>query len=59
MNTYQQAVLKARKKFLRLNKSQEKELLNLYTELAKQLEIDISKWKWRIPIFVDGTRHFL
>lgn len=43
MNTYQQAVLKARKQFLRLNKSQEKELLNLYTELAKQLESDISK----------------
>ena len=43
MSTYQQAVLNARKQFLRLNKSQEKELLNLYTELAKQLESDISK----------------
>lgn len=43
MNTYQQTVLNARKQFLKLNKSQEKELLNLYTELAKQLEVDISK----------------
>lgn len=43
MNTYQQVVLNARKQFLKLNKSQEKELLNLYTELAQQLERDISK----------------
>ncbi len=43
MNTYQQAILNARKQFLKLNKTQEKELQDLYIELAKQLENDISK----------------
>ena len=43
MNTYQQTVLKARKQFLKLNKNQEKEIQELYINLAKQLEIDISK----------------
>ncbi len=42
MTTYQETVLNARKKFLKLNKTQEKELLNLYKELANQLSHDIS-----------------
>ncbi len=42
MTSYQEAVLKARKKFLKLNKTQEKELLNLYKQLANQLSYDIA-----------------
>ncbi|MBU5227843.1 hypothetical protein KQI36_14505 [Clostridium senegalense] len=42
MTTYQEAILKARKKFLKLNKTQEKELLRLYKELASQLSNDIA-----------------
>ncbi|GAA0076182.1 hypothetical protein UT300005_05600 [Clostridium sp. CTA-5] len=42
MTTYQEVVLNARKKFLMLNKIQEKELLNLYKELANQLQNDIA-----------------
>ena len=42
MNAYQQAILNARKKFLKLNKEQEKELLRIYQELAKQLSSDIA-----------------
>lgn len=42
MNSYQKAILDARKQFLKLNKKQEKELLNLYKDLSKQLKIDIS-----------------
>ncbi len=42
MTSYQEAVLKARKKFLKLNKNQEKELLNLYKQLANQLSYDIA-----------------
>lgn len=41
MSSYEQSVLNARKNLLKLNKSQEKELLNLYQELAKQLQSDI------------------
>ncbi len=41
MNLYQQRVLDARKKFLKLNKAQEKELLRLYKELANQLSNEI------------------
>lgn len=41
MSTYEQTVLNARKQFLKLNKTQEKELVNLYKELAKQLQSDI------------------
>lgn len=41
MSLYQEEVLKARKKFLNFNKSQEKELLNLYKELADQLSNEI------------------
>lgn len=41
MNLYQQRVLNARKEFLRLNKKQEKELLSIYRELAKQLSSEI------------------
>jgi hypothetical protein len=43
MNTYREAILKARKEFLKLSSSQEEELLNSYVELAKQLKIDISR----------------
>ena len=42
MNSYQKAILDARKQFLKLNKKQEKELLNLYKDLSNQLKIDIS-----------------
>lgn len=42
MNLYQQRVLNARKEFLRLNKKQEKELLRIYQELAKQLSSEIA-----------------
>lgn len=42
MTTYQETVLKARKKFLKLNKTQEKELLRIYKELAKQLSSEIA-----------------
>lgn len=42
MNLYQQRILEARKKFLKLNKQQEKELLRIYQELAKQLSKEIS-----------------
>lgn len=42
MNAYQEVVLNARKKFLKLNKSQEKELLRIYKELANQLSRDIA-----------------
>lgn len=42
MSIYEQSVLDARKKFLKLNKSQEKEMLNLYKELAKKLQSDIA-----------------
>jgi hypothetical protein len=45
MNVYQEAVLKARKEFLKLSSNQEKELLRLYIELANQLKMDISKCK--------------
>lgn len=45
MNKYKQAVLKARKEFLQLSLRQEKDLLRLYIELAKQLKIDIAKCK--------------
>lgn len=41
MSLYEDKVLKARKKLLNLNKSQEKELLNLYKELADQLSNEI------------------
>ncbi|MDS1004942.1 hypothetical protein P9J83_15770 [Clostridium sporogenes] len=41
MNLYQQRVLDARKEFLKLNKKQEKELLRIYQELAKQLSGEI------------------
>ena len=43
MNKYEKAILEGRKKFLRLNKKQEKELLTLYIELAKQLSDEISR----------------
>lgn len=42
MNAYKEAILNARKKFLKLNKSQEKELLRIYKELANQLSRDIA-----------------
>ncbi|GAA0735660.1 hypothetical protein [Clostridium oceanicum] len=42
MNLYQQRVLEARKEFLKLNNKQEKELLRIYQELAKQLSNDIA-----------------
>lgn len=42
MNAYQEAILNARKKFLKLNKEQEKELLRIYKELANQLSRDIA-----------------
>lgn len=42
MTTYQEAILKARKKFLKLNKTQEKELLRLYKKLASQLSNEIA-----------------
>ncbi|NME95350.1 hypothetical protein HF847_05000 [Clostridium cochlearium] len=42
MNLYQQRILEGRRKFLKLNKQQEKELLRIYQELAKQLSKDIS-----------------
>ena len=42
MNLYQQRVLEARKNFLKLNKNQEKELLRIYQELAKQLSSEIA-----------------
>lgn len=42
MNLYQQRVLEARKEFLKLNKKQEKELLKIYQELAKQLSSEIT-----------------
>lgn len=41
MTTYEEAVLKARRKLLKLNKKQEKELLNLYKELSNQLSKEI------------------
>ena len=37
MSLYEDKILKARKKLLNLNKTQEKELLKLYKELANQL----------------------
>ncbi len=43
MNLYQQRVLEARKEFLKLNKKQERELLRIYKELAKQLSNEISE----------------
>lgn len=42
MSLYEEAVLNARKKFIHLNKSQEKELLRLYKELANQLSNEIA-----------------
>lgn len=42
MNLYQQRVLDARKEFLKLNKKQERELLRIYQELAKQLSNEIA-----------------
>jgi hypothetical protein len=42
MSAYEEAVLKARKKFANLNKTQEKELLKLYKELANQLRNEIA-----------------
>lgn len=42
MSLYEEEVLKARKKFLKLNKSQEKELLKLYKDLANQLSNEIA-----------------
>lgn len=42
MSAYEEAVLKARKKFANLNKTQEKELLKLYKELANQLSNEIA-----------------
>ena len=42
MSAYEEAVLKARKKFINLNKTQEKELLKLYKELANQLSSEIA-----------------
>lgn len=42
MSIYEQEVLKARKKFLKLNLSQEKELLKLYKELSNQLSSEIA-----------------
>lgn len=42
MSLYEEEVIKVRKKFLRLNKSQEKELLKLYQELANQLSGEIA-----------------
>lgn len=42
MNPYQKAILEGRKQFLKLNQKQERELLNLYKDLSKQLKIDIS-----------------
>ena len=42
MTTYQEAILNARKKFLKLNKEQEKELLRIYKELANQLSEEIA-----------------
>ena len=42
MNLYKQKVLEARRKFLKLNNQQEKELLNIYIELAKELSSEIS-----------------
>lgn len=41
MTLYEEEVLKARKRFLNLNKSQEKELLKLYKDLADQLSNEI------------------
>lgn len=45
MNLYQQKVLDARKEFLKLNKKQERELLRIYQELAKQLSGEIASCK--------------
>lgn len=42
MSLYEEEVLKARKRFLKLNSSQEKELLRIYKELANQLSNDIT-----------------
>ncbi|MCW6075482.1 exonuclease SbcC [Clostridium sporogenes] len=42
MNLYQQRVLDARRKFLKLNKAQEKELLTIYQKLAKELSSEIA-----------------
>lgn len=42
MNLYQQRVLDARKEFLKLNKKQERELLRIYQELAKELSSEIA-----------------
>jgi hypothetical protein len=41
VSDYQKRVLAARKEFLNLNKKQEKELLQLYTELAQELSKEI------------------
>lgn len=43
MTTYKEAVLSARKDFLKLSSRQEKKLLQLYVELSKQLKADILK----------------
>lgn len=45
MNLYQQRILDARKEFLKLNKKQERELLRIYQELAKELSSEISSCK--------------
>lgn len=45
MNLYQQRVLEARKEFLKLNKKQEKELLKIYQELAKQLSSETTSFR--------------
>lgn len=42
MNLYQQKILKARKEFLNLNLKQERELLRIYQELAKELSSEIA-----------------
>jgi len=45
MSIYKEAVLNARKQFLKLSLRQEKELLRLYTELSNELLLDIPKCK--------------
>ncbi|MCY6372455.1 hypothetical protein [Clostridium ganghwense] len=45
MNLYQQTVLESRKKFLKLTLKQEKEVLNIYKEAAKEITERLAKSK--------------
>lgn|GEM_PF-1486945 len=45
MNEYQRRVLEGRKKFLKLQQRQEKELLRIYKQAAKQVTYELSKSK--------------